>query len=144
MNRLNPKSSALLASLLALLLVATPLLYADGDLEHPMEAMEKIYKTLKKQVKDETKRDANLKLIADFQKQVLIANGLLPEGVSRLSGDEKEKAVTSYRTMMLNLLRSALDLEEALVNKKYDDAEKEIATLLEIEKSGHKEFRKEH
>jgi len=108
-----------------------------------METMEKIYKTLKKQIKDETNRDSSLKLIQEFQLNVLVAKTLTPPGLDKLTPEEKEKAITSYRTLMMNVLRTAIDLEQALLEKNFVQAEEELKTIHDLEDTGHKEFRKE-
>lgn len=119
---------------------------AKGDnLEHLMKSMEKGLNAIKKDVKDEKQQARMLQLVAQFEKDVLTAKGIIPGRIARKTGDEKDKAIAEYRGMMSNVLRQALDLEDSISENKPDEALKVIDQIVEIEKQGHKEFRpKEH
>jgi hypothetical protein len=127
-----------------LALAATPRAHAEGSdgLEPVMKRMNQALKTLKKAVKDPAQQAVAEKAVQDLEASALAAKGMVPPGLSK-SGAERDAAIASYRAMMMNVLRQAIDLEEAIQDKKADDAAKIIASIEDLEKQGHKEFRKE-
>lgn len=144
MPRLSPKSSALAACLLAFLalLLFAPQAHSNEELEDAMEHMERPYKQLKKHLKNPAERESCLKWIAEFQKYALQSKAVLPESIGDLPPEQRQKASDAYRTMMVNLLRATLDIEQALIEKDFDTAAKEFLTLEKLDIEGHKEFRK--
>ena len=109
-------------------------------LEGAMKDMKRMYKALKAEAADPTKIEQSLKDIAQLQRDVVIAKGLVPPSVNHQSGDAKAEELTNYRAMMISMIRSLLDLEEAVVAKKADDVKKVLGEIEELQKQGHKEF----
>jgi hypothetical protein len=54
---------------------------------------------------------------------------------------DRKKATDEYRLMLRNLLRASLDLEDQITAGDMDKAKATIATMSDIEKAGHGEFR---
>jgi soluble cytochrome b562 len=110
-------------------------------LEHAMEQMGRSFKRLRASVADKTKNKESLKYVVDLQKATLEAKQLMPPKVEKMEGEQREKAVSEYRGMIVNLLRQELEVEEHLLAGDNAKAAEAIATLNEIQKSGHKEYR---
>lgn len=113
---------------------------ADSPLEGTMGRMGKALGAIKKAAADPAKYADALKAVAELEAASIQAKGLLPPYVDKLTGDAKQKAAEEYRTMIMGLIRTELDLEDALMNKKADDVKTGIASLEEIMKKGHEEF----
>jgi hypothetical protein len=85
--------------------------------------------------------DATVKAIGTMARDVLIAKLNVPPKVAALSGDAKTKELEAYRAMLNKLARKLLDLEDAVVAKKTDDAKKLLDEVKQFQKDGHSEFR---
>jgi soluble cytochrome b562 len=110
-------------------------------LEKEMQAIEKPYKQLGRYVKDATKNQRSLSLIADMEQHTLVAKGMTPKIPKSVPEDQHAKYLSDYRAMMVNMVREELDLEEALIEGKNDKAAESIKALHDIEEQGHKEFK---
>ncbi len=98
------------------------------------------YRLLKTEVSDPAKVDAALRDIGLLQRDSAIAKAGVPGVVNALAGEEKTKKLAAYRVQMIGMMRTLLDLEEAVMNQKADDIKKCMAKLDEEEKGGHKDF----
>ena len=110
-------------------------------LEASMSEMNRMVQDLKRVAADPAQAEQALKDCATFERDVSICKLLVPPQINRMSGDAKTEALTSYRSMMTGLVKTALDLEDAINAKKPDDIKKSIAQLEEIEKQGHTELK---
>jgi hypothetical protein len=113
------------------------------NLEAAMKDMGRNFKILKSSATDPAKAADNLKAVSLLERDVTIAKSLLPPEVAKLSGDARKTAETNYRAMMISLLRTSLDLEEAIVDQKADEITKQVTGIGDLMKQGHKEFRKQ-
>jgi len=114
-----------------------------NSLSSAMSEMNRMLQDIKKVAVDPAQADQALKDLATFERDVAICKLLVPPEVNTIT-DEKAKAeaLKSYRSMMTGLTKTALDLEDAVNDKKADDIKKLIAQLEAIEKQGHAEFKK--
>ena len=112
-----------------------------NGLENAMSEMNRMLQDLKKVAADPAQAEQALKDCATFERDVAICKLLVPPQITRLTGDAKTDALTSYRAMMTSLVKTALDLEDAINAKKPDDVKKAIAQLEGIENQGHTELK---
>ncbi|MFT3784832.1 MAG: cytochrome b562 [Tepidisphaeraceae bacterium] len=110
-------------------------------LEHAMEAMEKSIKLVATQIDDASKDAATLEALAKFEFATLQAKGALPGTINRKPEAERAEATTDYRKMMGQVLVTALEIEQNLLDGKRDEAKKGLGELKDIQKLGHDEFR---
>jgi len=115
---------------------------APANLEAAMSDMNRMLSAIKREAADPAQAEQALRDLLTMERDVAISKLLTPPTVNRMpNADEKAKALASYRSMMTGLTRTLLDLEDAVTNKKPDDVKKLIATLDDIEKHGHEEFK---
>lgn len=112
----------------------------DTPLYLAMEAMNKSYKTLKRQVPDKAQNDASLKLLLEMQKNVLTAKGEIPERGKKLSEADRPKFVREYRGALNGLLAHLIKIETAVSEENNAEAEKLVAALVDIKTAGHEKF----
>lgn len=114
-----------------------------NSLSSAMGEMNRMLQDIKKVAADPAQAEQALKDLATFERDVAICKLLVPPEVNGITDAKaKAEAIASYRAMMNGLTKTALDLEDAVNDKKADDIKKLIAQLDEIEKKGHAEFKK--
>lgn len=111
------------------------------NLEREMANMGRTFKKLQTQVKDKSQNESSLAVVAQFEQATLASKGAVPPAIAKLAEPERSKQLHDYRNMMVNLLQQALDLEEQLLAGDNTKAADTLATMDEIQKQGHKEFR---
>ena len=112
-------------------------------LEDAMEAMNKALKTLKAQAADASKQQANLELVAEMQKQMVIAKSMAPARAAKLNGAEKQKFMAEYRKAMVALIGDLLKLETAVLDGKTAEVEAMIKNLNKVKTDGNEKFQEE-
>jgi len=106
-----------------------------------MKGMNRAVKVLGKQVGDATKKEENLRLVNDIQRGAVAAKGQpVPKDVLEKGKDDGERTKMSegYRKNLIALVRKTLDLEEAILAGKADDAKKMVDEIVKIRDEGHK------
>ncbi|MFO0833091.1 MAG: cytochrome b562 [Phycisphaerales bacterium] len=112
-----------------------------ASVEGGMKAMNRNLRTLKGQISDASKRDENLGLINQMQVGCALAKGgKLDEVLKDLKPEEATAKKKEFRTEMIALARTLLDVEEALMNEKYAEAQKALEKAEAARDHGHKEF----
>ena len=136
------KTKLLAVAVMALFLVGTAVRAADDTtpLEDAMTTLNKALKTVKAQVEDPSKNADSLKLVAEIEKQALIAKGFEPAKAKSVPAAEKAKFVAAYRVKMTELMTEILKLEKALLENKNDAAAASVKLLYEMKTAGHKVF----
>jgi hypothetical protein len=114
---------------------------APINLEREMSAMDRAFKALQGQIKDKTRNAASLTLVTQLQVATVNSKQAAPPMVNRAPEADRPKMAAEYRSMMLNLLREELDLEEELLKDDNAKAADTLASIDEIQKQGHKEYR---
>ncbi|HUO09603.1 MAG TPA: cytochrome b562 [Phycisphaerae bacterium] len=105
-----------------------------------MREMEQMYKALKKNAADPSKREESLHNVAVMERDAAIAKVILPPPVQHATGDEKAKKAEDYRTDMVTLMKTLLSLEDAIATKNSDDINKGLDAIKAIMEKGHEEF----
>jgi len=111
-----------------------------ANLRAAMNDMLDVVYNLKNEFADPGNMDLTLRDLATFQRDVAVCKLHAPPAIGRLSGEERADELNSYRIMMSNLMRTSLDLEDAVTEKNVEQAKKLIAQIEEIENDGHQEF----
>jgi hypothetical protein len=110
------------------------------NLEQQMSAMGRAFKQLQAQIKDKTKNESSLTLIMQMESATAASKLAVPPSIRRLPEADRPKQTTDYRSMMTNLLKQELELEEKLLAGDNTKAADTLAAMDEIEKMGHQEF----
>jgi ABC-type transporter MlaC component len=136
------KTKLLAMVAVVMLLAGSSLRAADEStpLEDAMTALNKALKTVKAQVEDVSKNAESLKLVAEVEKQALIAKGFEPAKTKSLPAAERAKFVAAYRVRMTELMTEVLKLEKALLENKNDAAAASVKMLYEMKTDAHKIF----
>lgn len=113
---------------------------APRDLHTAMESIDRVYRAIKADAGNPARQEEALQSIYTFQRDIAISKMYLPKPVESLTGEAKTKAIASYRSMMAGMMRAAMDLEEAVMEKKADEVKACLAQLDELQKQGHAEF----
>ncbi len=112
------------------------------SIEGGMKGMGRVLRTLKDQVKDASKRDENLQLIGTMEVSCITAKGgKLDERLKDVTDEAKKTSMKkAFRADLIKLARTLLDVEQALLDEKYDDADAALKKVLEMREHGHEEF----
>ena len=114
------------------------------SLEGNMKAMNRAFKTIGRQIDDATKDESTIKLAGDLESATAAAKGLLPDQLEAMEGDAKAKAAADYRRMMLQSLKDAIEMEEALIAGNREGAKAAYAKIDQQMRDGHKAYRVDH
>ena len=107
-----------------------------------MKGMNRSLRTLKGQIQDASKREENLSLIGAMQIACIAAKGGKLDDVLKDAKDDGERAAKTkhFRSEMITLARLLLDVEEAILNEKYDAAQVALDKAQAQRDHGHEEF----
>jgi Cytochrome b562 len=108
-------------------------------LEGNMKAMDKAWKTIQAQVSDKAKNESTLTAVVEMEQATMAAKAS-PPGLNRLPQDQRDAKRKEFRTMIINLLRTELDLEDQLMDGDNDKAAETVKAIAEIQKTGHQDF----
>ena len=113
---------------------------APAGLGQAMKEMEKLFKALKADGGDSTKYDQNLQNIEMMERDAAISKLSLPPMLRNVSGEEKAKQAEVYRQDMVELMKSLMAVEEAIVAKNPGDVTKALDGVDAVMKKGHEAF----
>ena len=128
--------------LAASLMMPTPVRAADDEKEHTplgkeMEKLDDAYKGFRRET-DPVKGATGAR---EAQEAVLKAITLVPAMLEKMpAGDEKAKAIASYRAQMGKLFSSLCEVESAFIAKDLEKVAKLVDTLKGEKKDGHGAF----
>jgi len=126
---------------------ARPLTALQEPEETPLtQAMERMKGAARRleQVLQGSDVQSALPLVAEFQSGVVSAKSEVPRRAATYSGAERDAFVGDYRATMVKLLRLTCDLEQALLEKRLDDARRIFADELKaMQKPSHERFQLE-
>lgn len=111
------------------------------SLEGNMKAMNRAFKTIGRQIDDASKDESTLKLVSDLEAATASAKGQLPDQIAKLEGEAKTAAMADYRRMMMQSLKDAIELEEALIAGNREGAKAAYAKIDAQMRDGHKAYR---
>jgi len=139
----------LLVALLAITTMTTPLLSQDGEkrparkkspvkveMENLDEALEAVSDWLEK-----PEGKAPMAKITEATVAMVEAKKHAPRATARLPEDKQKEFVKNYQIEINKLLRSILDLEDAMLKGDHKAAEKILDDMNDLKKSGHKTFK---
>lgn len=106
-----------------------------------MKAMNRAARTLNTQISDPTKKEENIRLINEMQRGCATAKGLpLPADFLKDAKDDaaKAKITAEYRADMIKIMRTMIDVEEAIINGKATEAKAGLDSIEKIRQASHK------
>lgn len=113
------------------------------NIEGAMKGMNRAMKSLKDLVADGTKKAEALKLVADMQRNCAVCKALpLPPQFTKGAADDaaKAKIQDEYASDLRKTMRMLLDLEDAIVAGKGDEAKAILAKVEEMREHAHEEL----
>lgn len=131
-------------TLTAAAVVPSVLLGQDAAPKRPAEdmtAMGRAYRTLGQQIKDATKNESSLQILAQLETSSISAKGAIPPTISALPEADRAAKLADYKKEMIKLIRQELDAEEALLANDNDKAATAVAAMMATENEGHQAYR---
>jgi ABC-type transporter MlaC component len=110
------------------------------ELEKEMKAMNKALRTLKRQIADPTKKDANLELLTAIKKSVEASHKLEPAKTKSIPEAERKAYVEKYKEQVGALDKTFDKLAAAIKADKADEAKTLMDELGKLKEKGHKDF----
>jgi len=110
------------------------------SLHDEMEALEKSFKALRRSIRDEAQVAASLEHVGAIQAAVLKTKVLEPPMLANVPAAEQAAFLVSFRKDMLALLRATIDMEEALLDGRFDETREIYKKIHDTEESGHEKF----
>ena len=137
---------------LAMLFLAVPLVQADShgggdhdhtELEDQMSAMNKAWRSIRRQIKDPAKNASTIKLVQKVKVAAEKSAKLTPILANDLKGAEKKKFMAGYQKGMKHTVALIGDLEAALKAGDNKGAEAIVGKLNDARKKGHENYKPE-
>ena len=139
---------------LALLLVTLPFAQADNhggghdedhhtELEDQMSAMNKAWRSIRRQIKDPAKNKSTLALVAKVKASAQKAVKMTPMLAEEQKGAAKEKFIADYSKAMKRTVGLIGELEAALKAGDNAGAEAIVGKLNDARTKGHEKFKPE-
>lgn len=114
---------------------------AEATIKKAMDEMNAALKVLGGGVTADNK-DASLQELEKFEMAVMAAKSQTPESAEKVDEKKRPAFVAEFRKELLDALKLACDVEAAIVDGKYKDADKLIKNKLGAMKSaGHGKFK---
>lgn len=111
-------------------------------LEEQMDRMNTAYRKLRRQVGDASKNESTLELVGIMREVVTTARDLAPVKTADLPEEKRIEFVAGYREQLGKLDIILTAIETALKAGNNTDATKLIGDLREVQKAGHREYKK--
>ncbi len=116
---------------------------ANEELEQTMRQINGAGKMLGRGITKDN-RDESLLQIDKMQHALLAAKAMTPDAVAGVAADKRDAFLADYRRTLLEALKVACDIEIAILDGKYEDAQELVKTQLNaIKKNGHDKFQVE-
>jgi soluble cytochrome b562 len=112
----------------------------DTPLAKNMSGMNKLLRTLKRQIGDAAKKDENVGIIGKIKTSIAEAAKLEPKQTKDIPEAEKAAYLEKYKTQMAELNKTFEAIEAAVTAGKADDAKALFDKLSEQKEKGHKDF----
>ncbi len=122
--------------------------HKEGEHEHTaledqMSAMNKAWRSVRRQIKDPAKNESTLKLVAKVRKAAEESLKLTPILAEEMSGDEKKKFMAGYQKAMKHTVNLIGQLESALKSGDNAKAEEIVGKINDARKHGHDKYKPE-
>lgn len=148
MNRIKTPAAFCTLALLILggvMLVPRPATVAadahgNDELHEAMEEMNGLYRTIRRQTRDETKNAETADAIAEMASMALAAKAHIPAMVAELPADQQGDLANQYRLMMNELVVDLLTAESALLEGDNAAAWAAILEANDVKGRGHELF----
>ncbi|MEQ1876680.1 MAG: hypothetical protein ABL958_08535 [Bdellovibrionia bacterium] len=114
---------------------------AANPLKEHMEAMDKTYKAVLKQVGNAAQNPSSIKMFQDLEKLTYECIAILPARLDFLALDEARIKQIVYQRMMSQLLIMILDGEEMLQKSDNAGAKGVLGKMAELKFAGHQIFK---
>ena len=111
------------------------------SLEDEMSAMNKAWRSIRRQIKDPAKNDSTLEYVAKAKKAAKKSVELTPTLAEEMDGAEKKKFMAGYQKAMKNTLGLIGDLEAALKAGDNAKAEDIVGKINDERKHGHEKYK---
>ncbi len=112
----------------------------DTPLAKEMSAMNKSYRTLKKQIGDASKKDDNIALLEGMKKGLDKAATLEPIKTKDVKPADKAAYLAKYKDELVALGKTYDEIEAAVKADKPDEAKKLFDKVSDQKEKGHKDF----
>lgn len=135
-----------------MLLAYVPFVEANSDedgehhhtaLEDEMSAMNKAWRSIRREIKDSSKNESTLASLAKVKKAAQESTKLTPIRSGDFSGDEKKKFMEGYQKAMKRTTGLISHLEAALRSGDNTEAENIVAKINDVRKHGHEKYKPE-
>jgi len=111
-------------------------------MEKKMEKMNGAFRKLRKQVADPASNAASLELVATMQACAADAVKLVPAKAADIPEADRAKFIASFQDKMKSFQDELVKLAALLKDNKNEEATKLVASLAQLQKEDHKEFRR--
>ena len=108
-----------------------------------MSAMNKAWRSIRRQIKDSSKNESTLALVAKVKKAAQESTKLTPIRAGDFSGDEKKKFMEGYQRAMKRTTGLISQLEAALESDDNAGGEEIVAKINDARKHGHEKYKPE-
>ncbi|MCH2615408.1 MAG: cytochrome b562 [Opitutales bacterium] len=112
-------------------------------LEDQMSAMNKAWRSIRRQIKDPAKNDSTLEFVAKVKKAAQKSVDMTPILAKEMSGAEKKKFMAGYQKAMKNTVGLIGDLEAALKAGDNVKAEEIVGKINDARKHGDDKYKPE-
>jgi hypothetical protein len=139
------KNSRLLLAMITFVFAAQTLqssrLEAQVELEDVMKDMDTLFKNLKRQFTDPTKKESSLLIVSEFKTLVIQAAAMSPKFIGSIPESQRQAALLAYVNSMELLYAETAKLEFAIALERPKDVLVALYnTITEIRDDGHEEF----
>ena len=112
----------------------------ETPLAKNMSAMNKMLRTLKRQIADTAKKDENVAMLEKIKTSLVEAAKLQPKKTKDVPEAEKTAYLENYKKQMTDLSKTFDDIATAVKAGKPDEAKALFDKLSEQKEKGHKDF----
>jgi len=112
----------------------------ESPLEEKMEVLDRGMKGLRRSVVDPAKASDNLAVVRGMKDAALAALPLCPEPFTPMNDVEKVVWRIGFERKILETADGLLQLEQALVEGRFEDAKKQHEALMAMKKAGHNAY----
>ena len=119
-----------------------PAAHEDTELGKKMSGIGKAFKKLRSQINDASKNEESANLVATMKKNAEAASKLIPEKSADLPVADQAKFNADFVKKMNALVADLSQLEVSLKAGDNAAAAKQLEAIGNVQKEGHKEFRK--
>lgn len=106
-----------------------------------MVRVNRAVRRLRRQIADDSKKEANLALITTIQEALVVSKRYSPSALEVVPEAERPAFLVGYRKVLIETIRALLDLEMAVLEGDTESAQKHFDRMRELERAGHLKYR---